>query len=197
MTKTYYDILGVSQTASTQQIKHAYRRLIQDHHPDKAGYDSEQVLVINEAYQTLKDPQKRQVYDQSIRGLQFGKQVFRVFRHFQDAVEQNFKENWAFLRPHTDESQFDDYIKVWVYPWQAVFGDKIAVKTQFHHLLVPMPAFADVLSLTIKGAGKPKTDGSFGDLFIDFAIKVPSQQMNDAQKHAFEALAKLYLHKNY
>lgn len=66
MTKTtlhdYYTILGVPKSATTAQIKHAYRKLATVHHPDKAG-DSRYIVLINEAYATLKDPKKRADYD--------------------------------------------------------------------------------------------------------------------------------------
>ncbi len=58
----YYAILGVSKSASLGQIKHAYRQLAVKHHPDKSS-NSERIVLINEAYATLKDPKKRAEYD--------------------------------------------------------------------------------------------------------------------------------------
>jgi len=59
----YYDTLGVSRNASEKDLKTAFRKLAAKHHPD-AGGDAEKFKEINEAYNTLKDPQKRQMYDQ-------------------------------------------------------------------------------------------------------------------------------------
>ena len=59
----YYKILGVEQTATTEDIKRAYRKLAHEHHPDKGG-NEEKFKEINEAYQVLSDPQKRSQYDQ-------------------------------------------------------------------------------------------------------------------------------------
>src|SRR5210317_489085 len=59
----YYDTLGVSRNASDKDLKTAFRKLAAKHHPD-AGGDAEKFKEINEAYNTLKDPQKRQMYDQ-------------------------------------------------------------------------------------------------------------------------------------
>jgi molecular chaperone DnaJ len=62
--ESYYDILGVSKESSAEEVKKAYRKLAQEHHPDKHGGDDARFKKINEAYQTLSDPQKRQAYDQ-------------------------------------------------------------------------------------------------------------------------------------
>ncbi len=64
---TYYDILGVSKTASQDEIKKAYRKLAMKHHPDKGG-DEHKFKEISVAYDTLSDPQKRIEYDQSLMG---------------------------------------------------------------------------------------------------------------------------------
>ena len=59
----YYKTLGVSKDASEAEIKKAFRKLAQKHHPD-AGGDEEKFKEINEAYEVLSDPKKKQVYDQ-------------------------------------------------------------------------------------------------------------------------------------
>jgi len=64
MSKDYYKILGVSQNASKEEIKKAYRQLAQKYHPDKVGGDEKKFKEINEAYQVLSDDKKRAQYDQ-------------------------------------------------------------------------------------------------------------------------------------
>lgn len=62
----YYDILGVSKTATAAQIKSAYRKLALQWHPDrnKSPEAEAKFKEINEAYQILSDTKKRQTYDQ-------------------------------------------------------------------------------------------------------------------------------------
>ena len=65
MTKRdYYEVLGVSKDASADEIKKAFRKAAVKHHPDKEGGDEAKFKEINEAYEVLKDAQKRQRYDQ-------------------------------------------------------------------------------------------------------------------------------------
>ncbi len=65
MTKRdYYEILGIGKSASDDEIKKAFRKLAVKYHPDKDGGDEEKFKEINEAYEVLKDKQKRQRYDQ-------------------------------------------------------------------------------------------------------------------------------------
>jgi molecular chaperone DnaJ len=61
--RDYYEILGVSKSASADEIKKAFRRLAVQHHPDRGG-DEDKFKEVNEAYEVLKDEPKRKRYDQ-------------------------------------------------------------------------------------------------------------------------------------
>jgi DnaJ-class molecular chaperone len=58
----YYQTLGVAKNATPDDIKKAYRRMAGIHHPDKGG-DTAQFQKIQEAYETLSNPEKKQQYD--------------------------------------------------------------------------------------------------------------------------------------
>ncbi|KAI3433861.1 hypothetical protein D9Q98_003664 [Chlorella vulgaris] len=61
--KRYYELLGVPQDASEAELKKAHRKAALMHHPDKGG-DEEKFKEINEAYDVLRDQEKRRIYDQ-------------------------------------------------------------------------------------------------------------------------------------
>lgn len=67
---THYERLQVSTSASTEQIKAAYRRLARQHHPDlNSGSDAEIMKQLNEAYAVLTEAKRRESYDQTLEDI--------------------------------------------------------------------------------------------------------------------------------
>jgi DnaJ-class molecular chaperone len=64
----YYEVLGVADSATAEEIKKAYRRLASQHHPDKGG-DKDRFQEIQVAYDTLSDANRRQQYDMQRNGF--------------------------------------------------------------------------------------------------------------------------------
>jgi len=91
MTDDFYELLGVSKTADDAEIKSAYKKAARKYHPDNTETGNEELFKkVGAAYEVLKDPQKRKIYDQyGIEGLKgssgfSGGAGFEGFAGFED-----------------------------------------------------------------------------------------------------------------
>jgi molecular chaperone DnaJ len=87
MSKDYYTTLGVPRTASPDDIKKAYRKMAHQYHPDKQGGNEAKFKEVNEAYQVLSDPKKRDSYDHFGSAYNDGAFQGGPFDHAQDGQE--------------------------------------------------------------------------------------------------------------
>ncbi|MDR3053121.1 MAG: DnaJ domain-containing protein [Coriobacteriales bacterium] len=186
--RDYYEVLGVKQTASTDEIKKAFKRLARKHHPD-AGGDETKFKDVSEAYEVLSDKEKRVEYDQYLKyggaaGFGGGGQrsawsggfggwgdIFESIRHGEGA----FGSNWDF--PERSVKGRDVQVTLEVSFEEAFTGAEkrvtIRINDEKQQLDVKIPAGAvEGGKLRYKGKGSLGTGkGEKGDLVIVTSIK--------------------------
>ena len=102
----HYETLGVSKSATPEEIKRAYRKLASQHHPDKGG-DTAKFQQVEEAYRVLSDPAQRQQYDnpQPQGGFNFNFNNSGVPPEMQD-IFRNFGFNFNAGSPFRQQRKF-------------------------------------------------------------------------------------------
>lgn len=92
----YYAILEVSSSATSSEIKKSYRRLARLHHPDlNQDARDTQIKRLNEAYEVLRDAQKRAAYDLQRRENQQRAEVQAAFIRRQQQVKREPEMTWV------------------------------------------------------------------------------------------------------
>jgi curved DNA-binding protein len=177
----YYEILGVNQNSSPEDIKKAYRKLASQHHPDKGG-DTAKFQEIQSAYNTLSDPGQKQQYDYQLAGggqngvhIQWhGHDIHDIFNQFGfgdpfAAFRQQHARRNKDLRieiPLTLESTLEEQTKT--ISVQTPAGERSTIEVKIPRGVNPdtnikYPGLGDNLFNTL-----PR-----GDLYVQFAIQVP------------------------
>ncbi|MBK8846997.1 MAG: DnaJ domain-containing protein [Bacteroidetes bacterium] len=88
----YYQILGVNSTATTSDVKKAYRKLAMQYHPDRNPANTEaysRFLLIQTAYETLSDPELRAMYDSNLLHGYFYDPLLPVTYYFDISTDKN------------------------------------------------------------------------------------------------------------
>jgi DnaJ-class molecular chaperone len=205
MNKDYYQILGVSKTASTEEIKKAYRKMAMKYHPDRAGKEHEgKFKEVSEAYQVLSHPQKRAQYDQfgqaGVGDAGFGSQS--GFGGYSNAggynvnFEDIFSGSAGFGFGNLGDI-FEDFFgsaysqvqaEIHITLTQALLGDTIRFKTQQgEELELKIPSGTqDGTTFKLRGKGMPNRRGR-GDLILTVKIKMP-RHLSRQQKELLEQL---------
>jgi len=129
----HYSTLGVSKNASEKDIKTAFRKLAAKHHPDKGG-DHKKFVEIKEAYETLSDPQKKQMYDQfgtaDPRQRQYNSQNYQG--SFDNIFDQMFG-NFGFQGRHQAQRNGTIQAEVQIQLEDVLYGKAIDAEIGFRN----------------------------------------------------------------
>jgi molecular chaperone DnaJ len=135
--KDYYKILEVSRSASEEEIKRSYRKIAMQYHPDRNPGNKEaeeKFKIASEAYEVLRDPEKRQIYDRyGIEGLKgTGFTGFRgfedIFSTFGDIFEDFFGFGTTQRRRTRMRSGADLRYDMKITFYEAAFGKEMEIE---------------------------------------------------------------------
>ena len=136
MPTNYYEILGVSKSSTQEEIRKAYRKLTLKHHPDKGG-DPDMFKKINEAYETLYNPEKRRMYDNPMPNIFSSSfQSGRNSGHGGGGQEQEMPE---FLKQFFQRSHFHSFhTKTRITPPPIKISLTVSLEEVFEEKKVPI-----------------------------------------------------------
>lgn len=133
--KDYYEILGIKRSASTDEIKKAYRKLALKFHPDKNPNNKsaeESFKEISEAYEILFDPEKRKLYDQfGHEGLKNNQNDFNIndfFKHHQSDLDDLFSNMFGHNPFQNNRNDLDLKIEISISIHEAFSGISKTIK---------------------------------------------------------------------
>lgn len=188
MAKDYYTILGVSRGASDEEIKRAYRKLAQEHHPDKGG-EEKRFKEVSEAYSILGSKEKRAQYDRFGTASPNG-DGFNGFGGFSGAGgESPFGDIGDIFESFFGQAFSQVQAQLSISLTQAVLGDTLELEVggERVRLTVP-PGTQDQTSFRLPGKGRAHRNGR-GDLILTVKIMLPRRLSRD-QRRLFEELKK-------
>ena len=163
MTKNYYDVLGVNKKATDDEIKKAYKKLVVKHHPDKGG-DEEKFKEINEAYDTLKDHEKRYIYDNP--QPEFNQ--YQRSNHQQQDIHDIFDTFFNFQQPHYQQRNPDSTVRVTISLEESIYGTQRTVGDS--KLTIPAGT-RNGTKFKLAGKGQRKFSLPPGDLYVQIHIR--------------------------
>ncbi len=191
MSKSLYETLGVSENASADEIKKAYRKLARKYHPDINKEESavEKFKEINAAYEVLSDPEKKAQYDQ-FGDQMFGGQNFHDFARKQgggvdldEILRQMFGGGGGFSGGFGGAGGFGGFgapdldlqTRITVPFMVAINGGKHNVSVNGQNFDIKIPAGIKTgETMRVRGKGK-QYQGHVGDLLIQVEVAASSE----------------------
>jgi curved DNA-binding protein len=196
----YYKILGLSKTATKNEIKAAYRKLARKHHPDLNPNNKEaekKFKAINEANEVLSDPEKRKKYDefgkdwkhadefkkarqQQNQESQFGRETYSDFGGFSGDFSDFFESMFGGGGRRTQQTKFrgqDLKAELHLKLTDVYKSQKQTLTINGKKIRLTIPAgIENGQTIKINGYGSPGVNGGpNGDLYITFSIKNDTQ----------------------
>ena len=201
MAKDYYSILGISKSASKDEVKTAFRKLAHQYHPDKGGGNEAKFKEVSEAYSVLGDDDKRKQYDTygsagpagnggfgGFQGQDFGGFDFSQFQGFQGGNGQNFEFDLGDIfseffgggmgRRQRVKKGRDITVDLEIPFSESVFGVEkefsLTKNSSYKAEKIKVKIPADINhgeTIRLRGAGETIPDGPAGDLYISISVK--------------------------
>jgi molecular chaperone DnaJ len=199
----YYDLLGISKTASEEEIKRAFHKKAHEYHPDKGG-DAEMFKKINEAYQVLSDKSKRAQYDRfgaagvgnggfSSQGGPGGFGNGNFSGGYDQGDFAGFSGFGGFADMFSDmfgQAMANVQAEVQISVPQAVVGDTLELRVGQDKIRLVIPSGTqDGDTVVFRGKGKTFRSGR-GDLTIILRVVIP-RRLSRREKELYEELKKL------
>jgi DnaJ-class molecular chaperone len=144
MNKDFYKVLGINQKASPEKIRRAYRQAAKRYHPDVSQRNEEKFREVQEAYETLSDPEKKALYDRQISEKRSPalsppsyypyhlrstpSSLFDEIDQFFKRFEDSWTEGWPDFFGERDQRSQDLFVEITLTPSEARRGCEIPLK---------------------------------------------------------------------
>lgn len=178
--RTHYDVLGISSSSSSEEIKAAYKRLAIKYHPDKNpgdGVAEEQFKEVNNSYQVLSDPQQRSTYD------------FLITFQYSDAssseANSTYSSGSGYNSPYTQTSSESE--PKYTYRKKTQTRRRYSKEKEERIALIWVAAFLGVVFFLVVGAGA----------ISSYKEEQRKQEANEKKLAVFGKAMSFFQEKNY
>jgi len=144
MKKNYYKVLGINRKAGPEKIKGAYRQAAKRYHPDVSPRSEEKFREVQEAYETLSDPEKKALYDrenfrkrspvagpQSYHSYPLRSYPSGLFNEIDQFFEDFWTDQWSDFLEERDQIDTNLSVEITLTPSEAREGCKVPLEIPF------------------------------------------------------------------